>query len=290
MTGVQTCALPISISASESYSSENFNQTLKAINFNSIVENRFESTDSSMDKYYLLQIIMLLNVKLNDSMLLRFKTERNRSLRKLTHIYSMIFNPEDPYMSLSHKDADFNLTKWDKIELHHYLTEIKKAGHVMPSFTGILQNVKDTDLEPFFIQEIAYLGTDDEMRYLFSYFNSGEEECRIASFKSMAIRRFSEAEQPLVRCYDNQIEELKRIIIKTLYTINTGKSLIFFREAYINAASENTQRIILRCMFLYSEEGRRMFEDIKSGAAKDKLYLFEHVRDPIINMNMDVDL
>jgi hypothetical protein len=48
------------------------------------------------------------------------------------------------------------------------------------------------------MHEIAYWGTDQEVKYLFSYFDSPNFLCRNAAFACMGIRRFDEAEEVML--------------------------------------------------------------------------------------------
>lgn len=72
------------------------------------------------------------------------------------------------------------------------------------------------------MHEIAYWGTDQEVKYLFSYFDSPNFLCRNAAFACMGIRRFDEAEEVMLGLFYKQTEILRRSILNALLAIGSG--------------------------------------------------------------------
>ena len=61
---------------------------------------------------------------------------------------------------------------WDKMELHEIFRKIREGGRPVPLFVPLLQKTEATSKVVFFMHEIAYWGTDQEVKYLISYFDS----------------------------------------------------------------------------------------------------------------------
>ena len=52
---------------------------------------------------------------------------------------------------------------WDKMELHEIFRKIREGGRPVPLFVPLLQKTEATSKVVFFMHEIAYWGTDQEV-------------------------------------------------------------------------------------------------------------------------------
>ena len=98
----------------------------------------------------------MLKIMIPDSMLLRLKTVKDKNLRKLSHTYSMLANVEEPYPNLSRRDNEVYDCLWDNMDLHLFFKYIKLNDKPMPPIITCIETSAGTELEPFFIIQIAY--------------------------------------------------------------------------------------------------------------------------------------
>ena len=207
-----------------------------------------------------MQAVRLTNMQLPDSIVASLVNDKDIRLRKATRLYYMCTNKEEPYMFLeesSIQNTAFSI--WDKMELHEIFRKIREGGRPVPLFVPLLQKTEATSKVVFFMHEIAYWGTDQEVKYLFSYFDSPNFLCRNAAFACMGIRRFDEAEEVMLGLFYKQTEILRRSILNALLAIGSGIRVHFFADVYENSVSNYTKRTALRCLWLYNDEGRNIF-------------------------------
>ena len=178
-------------------------------------------------------------------------------------------------------------SQWDMMELHEIFRKVREGGRPAPLFVPILQRVENPGIKAFMMKEIAYWGTDQEMRYLMDFFEAPNFTFRQAAFVSVGIRKFSEAEKAMEKVFYKQTEVVRRTILNSILSINSGRSVTFFRDTYKSGVSQFTKRTALRCLYLYGARGRSMFEMLKATAPANDAILFKHVESPIINYEED---
>lgn len=93
----------------------------------------------------------------------------------------------------------------------------------------------------------------------------------------MGIRKFADAEEDMFAGYYNQPETLRRVILKSILEIDSGKAIPFLEEAFLNSASRFTKRTALQCLWEYNEEGKSTFRKLKEQAPENERILFDHV-------------
>lgn len=122
------------------------------------------------------------------------------------------------------------------MELYQLFADCVAAGKRLPSFIPLIERSQNPELISFLIEETAYWGSDEEVRFLMKYFQSSYPICRKSSFKAMGIRRLLEAEEEMKNVFYTQTEELRRTILYSLLQIGSGKSVDFLQK---------------RCVYLY---------------------------------------
>lgn len=264
------------------YSQTNMYEAINVIDMRLYIAQTFDGM-ASIKQIQLLQFLIVLRIFISNSQLLRLKTSNNKSLRRLSYIYCMMANVDDPYTELLYSDNFVNLSHWHKMELHTFFGFLKREKRKMPSFRAILKNTEDTSVSPFFIEEAAYWGDDEDVDHMFNYFNSPLVKSRIASFDCMAIRRYYPAEEHLISLYDSQPEVIRRRILHCLLAIASGKAGGFFVKAYQEAASGQTKRVALHCLVKYDEKSALDFNSLKLESMSDELFNFEHAENKLIN-------
>lgn len=272
----------VKLDIQENYSQTNMYEAINAIDMRLYIAQTFDSL-ASVKQTQLLQFLIVLRIFVSNSQLLRLKTSTNKSLRRLSYIYCMMANVDDPYTELLYSDSFVDLSHWHKMELHTFFGFLKREKRKMPSFRAILQNNENTGVAPFFIEEAAYWGDDEDINHLTNYFHSPLLKSRVAAFDSMAIRKYIPAEAEMISLYDIQPEVLRRRILLCILAIHSGTASDFFVKAYKEAPSGQTKRVALHCMMQYNEESLSIFNSLKLEAMSDELFNFEHAENRLIN-------
>lgn len=261
----------------------NIQRAMRLVGVNEYVEKRL-AEGKNANKVRVIQAVRLTNMELPNSTMAHLLNSKHVRLRRAARLYYMGNSQIDPFYFFENADmARAIFSTWDRMEMHEIFFKIKDAGKHVPSFLPLLQKLEHDTLIAFFIQEIAYWGSDTDMEFLFQYFNSHNFNFREAAFRSMGIRRFRQGEEGMKKVYHKQTEQLRRQILHALLEIHSGKSIPFFTETYETATSDFTRRTALRCLWLSGTRGRTSFMRLKAQARPEDHLLFEHVESPIIN-------
>lgn len=274
--------LNVRLSITENYSHTNMYEAIDAIDMRFYITQTFETMNSDK-QFHLLQFLIVLRIFISNSHLLRLKSSNNESLRRLAYIYCMMANVDDPYSELLYSNNFSALSLWHRMELHAFFGFLKEEKRKMPSFRAILQNNENTVVDPFFLEEAAYWGDEEDIEHVQNYFNSPLAKSRMAAFNSMAICKHVPAEPALIKLYESQSEIIRRKILFSLLVINSGKAVGFFVDAYKESASDQTKRVALHCLIKYSDESLAAFNSLKMKAKSDELFNFEHAENRLIN-------
>lgn len=254
----------------------NIRRAMEALGVTAFMENRLIYGQDS-EKLRVIQAARLLEVQLPDCVMAGIVNNRNVRLRKAARFYYMLTNRDDPYPFFANDKMNASFPVWDKLELHQLFEDCVRAGKKLPSFIPLIRQLSDPRIAAFFIRETAYWGSDGEVRFLLEYFDSPDLTLREAAFEGVGLRRFAEAEEALKNCFFKQPEHLRRVILESLLTIRSGASSEFFREVFLDSASQFTRRTALYCLWRYDDRGRALFAEMKRSATADDLVLFNHV-------------
>ncbi len=261
----------------------NIQRAMRLVGFTDYVERQLLHGKHSV-KLQMIQTVRLTNMQLPNGLVTRLVNDKDDQLRKASRLYYMCTSVDDPYVFFEEENKlGVLFSQWDMMELHEIFRKVRDGGRPAPLFVPILQRVENPGIVAFMMKEIAYWGTDQEMRYLMNFFESPNFQYRHAAFASMGIRRFAEAEKPMSKLFYMQTESMRRTILNTLLAIHSGRSVSFFRDTYQSGVSQFTKRTALRCLWLYGPRGRSMFEALKASAPAGDAILFKHVESPIIN-------
>lgn len=261
----------------------NIQRAMRLVGFTDYVERQLLHGRQSV-KLQMIHTVRLTNMQLPNGLVTRLVNDKDEQLRRASRLYYMCTSAEDPYVFFEEENKlGVSFSQWDMMELHEIFRKVNEGGRPAPLFVAILQRVVNPGILAFMMKETAYWGTDQEMRYLMRYFESDNFALRQASFVSMGIRRFVEAEKPMEKVFHMQTEVMRRTILNAILAINSGRSVSFFRDTYRSGASQFTRRTALRCLWLYGNRGRAMFNTLKAAAPEEDELLFRHVESPIIN-------
>ena len=261
----------------------NIQRAMRLVGFTDYVEHQL-ANGSRLSKLQMIHTVRLTNMQLPNSLVARLVNDKDVQLRRASRLYYMCTSKDDPYVFFEEESKlGITFSQWDMMELHEIFRLVHEGGRPAPLFVPILQRVGNHGVIAFMIQEIAYWGSDQEMRYVMDYFESDDFSLRCAAFKCMGVRRFAESEKAMERVFYKQTEANRRVILHSLLSINSGRAVSFYRDTYHGASSGFTRRTALRCLWLSGTKGRTAFYTLKAEAAPDDRILFEHVESPIIN-------
>lgn len=261
----------------------NIQRAMRMVGFTDYVEAQLMHGKRTV-KLKMIQTVRLTNMQLPNSTITRLVNDKDDELRKASRLYYMCTSKDDPYVFFEEESKlGLHFSMWDMMELHEIFRKVDEGGLRAPLFVPILQRVANPGIVAFMLQEIAYWGTDQEMRYVMEYFESPNFTHRAAAFTSMGIRRFAESEKSMQRVFHKQTEAHRRLILNALLAIGSGRSVPFFRDTYNSSTSSFTRRTALRCLWMSGAKGKTVFESLKQKADDADRILFQHVESPIIN-------
>ena len=265
----------------------NIQRAMRLVGFTDYVERQLLHGKQSV-KLQMIHTVRLTNMQLPNGLVTRLVNDKDEQLRKASRLYYMCTSVDDPYVFFEEENKlGVLFSQWDMMELHEIFRKVNEGGRPAPLFVPILQRVENPGIVAFMMKEIAYWGTDQEMRYLMGFFESPNFQHRNAAFESMGIRRFAESEKSMIRVFHMQTEVMRRTILNSILAIHSGRSVNFLRDTYQSGVSQFTKRTALRCLWLYGPRGRGMFESLKASAPAADEILFRHVESPIINYEED---
>lgn len=222
-----------------------------------------------------LQILMSLPCRVSEGALALFLENKNQRIRELARAYYGFCSRTEPFSMIT-KDVDKPFNMWYPILLHRLCGWHMAKGHPMPQFSSLISQSRNNEKKALFISEVPYYGTQEEKRSLKNFLDSECKKCCLAAIRALALVGDAASEDDLVHTYSRLFPEAKRATLRAVALINTGKQVGFFRYVYLHSTSRKTRTVALSCLLHYSEEGRRVFNEL-STAGKDDKTLFDQV-------------
>lgn len=213
--------------------------------------------------FEILQMVVNLNIKINEGELAIYLNHHNNNIRLMARLAYMICTENEPYKYLE-DDLNQKLLPWRPMLTHRIFGWLQECGRPMPAFLTIAEGLLNEDSAAFLIEEVAYWGNDEEKSQLYKFYLSNRYCCRIAAMHATAQLARLDNETPLVESYDRQPENIKREVLKTVLSINSGTQVSFFEHVFNTSSSKETRETALSCLYLYGQAGRRQFEIIRA--------------------------
>ena len=213
-----------------------------------------------------LQDLAIMHIPVNDGLLAVYLNYYDISIRHMARICHITSSAE-PYRYL-YEDLNDHLGLWYQMMLHRAFAWERFNERQMPQFLVIAKNLKNEDSAAFLIQETAYWGSEIEKGSLHEFFLSPNFKYRKAALHAVAIMRDANQEQAAIDSYEQQPEEIRQEVLKTIYAINSGKHTKFFVDAFRKSTTEATREIALTSLYTYGRDGRRTFELLREECMK----------------------
>ncbi len=222
-----------------------------------------------------LQILMTLPCRVSEGSLAVYLENKDSQIRELARAYYGFCSKTEPFAMVTRDVSEpFNL--WYPTIFHRLCGWHVAKGHPMPHFSSLISQSTNEDKKALFISEVPYWGTEEEKRSLRDFLNSSSKKCCSAAIRALALIGDPEAEDELVKNYGSLFPQAKRETLRAVASINTGRQVEFFRQAYLHTTSQKTRAVALSCLFRYSQEGRKVFYEL-ANAGRDDNQFFKQI-------------
>ena len=222
-----------------------------------------------------LQILMYLPCRVSEGSLAVYLENKDARIRELARAYFGFCSKTEPFTMVT-RDINEPFNLWYPTIFHRLCGWHVAKGHPMPHFSSLISQSTNEDKRALFISEVPYWGTEEEKRSLREFLNSSSKKCCSAAIHALSLIGDPEAEDELVRNYKDLFPEAKRETLRAIASINTGRQVEFFRQAYLHTTSQKTRAVALSCLFKYNDEGRRVFYEL-AHAGRDDNKFFEQI-------------
>ncbi|MBO4454509.1 MAG: hypothetical protein J5761_05585 [Paludibacteraceae bacterium] len=222
-----------------------------------------------------LQILMYLPCRVSEGSLAVYLENKDPRIRELARAYFGFCSKAEPFAMVT-RDVNEPFNLWYPTIFHRLCGWHVAKGHPMPHFASLISQSTNEDKKALFISEVPYWGTEDEKRGLREFLNSSSKKCCSAAIRALALIGDPEAEDELVRNYNELFPAAKRETLRAIANINTGRQVEFFREAYLHSTSQKTRAVALSCLFRYGPEGRKVFDEL-AHAGRDESRFFQQI-------------
>lgn len=224
-----------------------------------------------------LQIINTLPMDINEGALAVYTSHRNQRISRLARITHVISSESEPYLYFL-EDMNHPQPPSYRITIHRLLGWKRAQNLPMPPLSMLASTCKDPQMAAFLIEEIAFWGSEAERDKLPTYFYDQRITCRLAAVKAITRLGRSDAEQQIIDSYNDQPQDVRRVMQRALASFHSGRHTDFFVNLYLNTPSHESRSIALDCLFDYNEEGRARFEQLCLEATPEEHVLFEQIR------------
>lgn len=213
------------------------------------------------DVFTNLQEIITLPLPLNhESVLSIYINHHDREISNLSRMCYIVSTHDDPYKYLQ-MVLNENKAKWNTLLLHRLFDWMRAQGRKMPKFLVLLKHTTNEESVSFLIQEIAKYGTREEKDTLSAYIVDNSLERRSAAFKALTElwatdpKDMAEArrlEDLVLDAYESQTEQQRQESLILLKTINSGRCIDRFEQAFNESAVVNTKVCAIECLMDYA--------------------------------------
>lgn len=197
-------------------------------------------------------------------------------VRNLARMCYIISTADAPYQYLQ-QVLDENKAQWNTMLLHKIFEWMNAQDREMPDFLVLAKQTTNEDSAAFLIQEIAKLGSEDEKEAIWQFLEHDSLVRRKAAF--MALTELIQhscvdatgLEDLVLKNYDKQTEDIKRLSLILLKTINSGRSLDRFEQTFYESSCIDTKVCAITCLLGYDGfDGISKVRDMLESITDDK--------------------
>ncbi len=223
-----------------------------------------------------LQVIITLPLVISEGYLATYINHYNARLRHMSHIAYAICTTNNPYQYIV-KDLNEDMELWRSMVFHRLLGWLHEKERQMPPLITTAKTIHNESNSSFLIEEVAYWGNEQEIAELPEFFLADQIQCRIAAMKAVGMiygeskdkhaatpEEIAKIEDQMIETYLQQPTEVRNELIKTVHELKTGRKDKFFEKIYLSAPTKSTAELALTCLYDYSPQSRRQFEQYKN--------------------------
>ncbi|MCH5224761.1 MAG: hypothetical protein J1D77_02135 [Muribaculaceae bacterium] len=167
-----------------------------------------------------------------------------------------------------------NFCMYDEIQLGFVLQKRLSAKRKIPNLAHWATMHEDPKAQEMFIRMMRQFNQKEYCYELEELFNHSSEGALIEEIaRTWGYLGYTEGEQLMSEMLLTQADDSKVAIMHALTRLNTGNSLPALVDGYRNSGSPHVKFEALRCIYLYGQQGRAKFEELRAKATdKDKFY------------------
>lgn len=238
---------------------------------------------SHSKKILALKFIQSLDSYVGEPILVRFLYHSNIKIRKSARNAYIWISQTNPFRFFE-EDINMSLNQWDMIEMHDIINHRQKNDLLIPNLGKWATESIQEDVKVFFINEIKYLGSEDNCNVLQNMLNTQSWRLRNELINALGSLKCIKVEKKLIEIYNLQPEFIKQTIIESIFLIKSGDAESFFKFSYESAENQKIKLLSLYKLYNYSKKGKTIFEDLRGKVVNaNEIILFEHVKCPFIN-------
>lgn len=265
----------------EESSEENFQASLTVVGVIEYIDHEL-SYGAHRKKGPLLEDLMCLNGHVPESAYINLANDKLPDTQRLAREAYILMSMDDPYRFFN-DETDRSVCLMAQLTIHWILQQREKANKINPSMIPVIDMQSCTPVVAFLIREVGYFGNEEDMTHVIPYFSSSEQQLRKAAFECVGNYKHLEAEKTMMNVFNQQTDELQWTILDSVMRIGSGTALDFLTQAYSSMDVRDTRRAALRSIYMYGDDGRRVFERLRLEAPVRDRRMFEHVEDKLIN-------
>ena len=196
-----------------------------------------------------LQMMLMLQVTINEGRLSKYRNHKNPEIRMMARLNYIMCTDDNPYLYLEDELRESKAV-FEPMLLHYIFGWMAFNKRRLPNFVYYVENCRDK-AAAFMLREIRFWGTDEEKAQIKEFLRDERVKVRQAAITTVSELADHGAEDTLTEIYPDVSESLKQDILRALLSLNSGRQKDFFRHAYDNSSSRQTQVVALQCMFQY---------------------------------------
>lgn len=262
----------------ENRESEHYKLIISSLGIVEHLERKFDSRSNS-EKMDAFQEAFVLNLNKFDAKVLRYAYSKNKKIRSEARNSYLALSANDPYRFFDEFEGD--ITKWDEIELMQYLKLQNERGN-LEGLGKWINYSKNDSLVIFLIKMVGHFQQKGIEEILIEKLEHDNEKVRAEAILTLGELNIKETEQLLIERYYTEPELCQVAIVKTIRRFNSGKSLRFLQEIFIESNNTDSKKIIAESILNYSYEGRIAFQNLKTSLKDFDLTILKHVETPLI--------
>lgn len=187
-------------------------------------------------------------------------------------------------MSSSNTDLDYfeseffsnNFCQYDEIQLGFVLQRRKSLKRKIPNLAHWANIQNDPRTQAMFVRMMRQFNQTEYCSELEDLFNHNSEGFLIEEIaRTWGYLKYTEGEELMSEMMLTQPDDGKVAIMHALTRLNTGKSLATLIDGYRHSGQAHVKFEALRCIYLYGDEGRAKFEELRANATPQEKMFFE---------------